>query len=180
MPCQKTNAPATDSSSASGTSSLAKPPMKAPPTAGTPMASAIRTSTRPSRRWRTDPVRALRPLIRMLVPPAVGAATPIRSRAGNRIVPSARPTNPPRTPTPRDTTVRTTACHTSTSEASPSSVCGSVIQCRQDLRRSGAVAAYGSSLLHLGRQTLHRQTHLVNLLSRRRMIAIAGSHKRRR
>ena len=78
-------------------------------------------STRPSRRWPTAPVSALAVLTTMLVPAAIGAVILSRSRAGRRIVPNARPTNPPSTPTANDTSVSSTACHTRTSEGRPSS-----------------------------------------------------------
>lgn len=88
------------------------------------MNSTTRMSTRPSRKCRIAPVSDARLLTRMLVPPAMGAAMPISSIAGSRIVPSARPTKPPSSPTPNDTTVSSATCHTSMSEGSPNSLSG--------------------------------------------------------
>ena len=58
-------------------------------------------------------------LTKMLVPPAVGAAMPISNMAGRRMVPKARPTNPPNSPTANETTVSTTAFQIRTSDPQP-------------------------------------------------------------
>ena len=63
-----------------------------------------------------DPDSALRLLIIMFVPPAIVDGTPSNSRAGNRMVPSARPTNPPSIPVRSDITANKIAFHSKTSE----------------------------------------------------------------
>ena len=108
--CQVISNPAKNSSTPSGTRSLPNPPINAPMKAGTPITRTIRLDTRPSRQWRTEPAIALRALTKMLMPAAVGAYIPMRSSAGRRTVPKARPTNAPRTPTAVETTVNIIAC----------------------------------------------------------------------
>src|SRR5574337_15311 len=112
--------------SASGARPLAKPPMKAPRTAGIPCAATTRASTRRSRRCRTEPVAALSVLTRMLVPAATGAGNPRRSRKGRRIVPRASPTMPPSTPTPYESRVRKSASQSGTADGRPKAESGRV------------------------------------------------------
>ena len=134
-PCQAISNPAKKSSTPSGTRSLLNPPIKAPIKAGTPITMTIRLDTLPSRQCRTEPVIALRALTNILVPAAVGADIPMRSSAGRRMVPNARPTNPPRTPTAVETTVNIIACQRAISSPKPMAKTGTSIY---EVRPSGA------------------------------------------
>ena len=105
-PCQNTRIPTAPTSSPSGTRSLPRPPTNAPITDGTPITATNCQSTRRARKCSREPPTDATVLTRMFVPAAMGADIPNRSKAGRRIVPSAKPTNPPRTPTAKETTPR--------------------------------------------------------------------------
>ena len=118
-PCQRTKIPARNSKSLSSRMPLKNPPVNAPANAGIPMAITILKSTRPPRQCLNAPDRALKLLTMILVPPAIAGGVPSNNNAGRRIVPSARPTKPPSTPTRREIMVSKTTFQINWLDGSP-------------------------------------------------------------
>ena len=118
-PCHNTSNPARNRSIPSCITPLRNPPAKAPAKAGIPITITILMSTLPPRQCFIAPERELRLLTIILVPPAIAAGVPKSSSAGKRIVPKARPTNPPSIPTNKDMIVSKRAFQTRRSDGSP-------------------------------------------------------------
>ena len=81
--------------------------VNAPRIVGMPMIMTIRQSILPSRTFLIEPVAALKVLIIIFVPADTGTGNPNRKKNGNLIVPNARPTNPPRSPTIKEIKINT-------------------------------------------------------------------------